>query len=175
MLLLFLVLTEVEVYKVFRLPQNINDERRNNLFLFSTETERRLKIETSGIYLISLFLTSYMFLFWCKEFWIIALIILLIVYILGKSKHLINAIRCILCKCKRNIWCRIRRLLIISDFNGNGWECVAFDAFSTVSIKSTNHQKSTDSVPHQAANIVIVFVIFSRYLTKLIPMDIDRK
>ena len=44
-------------------------------------------IETSGTYLISLFLTSSLFLFWCKNNWII---ILLIVYILGKSKHLID-------------------------------------------------------------------------------------
>ena len=51
--------------------------------------ESRLKIERSGIYLISLSLTSSLFLFWCKEFWFNTLIILLIVYILGKSKHLI--------------------------------------------------------------------------------------
>ena len=31
--------------------------------------------------------------FWCKEFWIITLIILLIVDILGKSKHLIHAVK----------------------------------------------------------------------------------
>ena len=53
-----------------------------------TKTERRLKIERSGKHLISLYLTSSLFLFWCKEFWIITLIILPIVYILGKSKHL---------------------------------------------------------------------------------------
>ena len=56
-----------------------------------TKTERRFTIERSGsgIYLISLYLTSALCLFWCKEFWIITLIILLIVYILRKSKHLI--------------------------------------------------------------------------------------
>ena len=43
-------------------------------------------MERSGKYLISLFVTSSLFFFWCKEFWII---ILLIVYILGKLKHLI--------------------------------------------------------------------------------------
>ena len=57
-----------------------------------SKTERRLKIERSGIYRISLFLTSSQFLFWCKFFWIITLIILVIVYILGKLKHLILSI-----------------------------------------------------------------------------------
>ena len=52
-------------------------------------TERRLKIERSGKHLISLFLTSPLFLFRYKEIWIITLIIQLIVYILAKSKHLI--------------------------------------------------------------------------------------
>ena len=46
-----------------------------------------MKKERSGRYLISLCLTSSLFLFVCKEFWIIILIILLIIYILGKSKH----------------------------------------------------------------------------------------
>ena len=50
----------------------------------------RLKIERSGNYLISLFLTDSLFLDWYEEFWIITLIILLIVYILGTSKHLIK-------------------------------------------------------------------------------------
>ena len=53
------------------------------------KTEKRLKIERSGKYLLSLLLTSSLFLFWRKEFWIITLIILLIVYVLWKSKHLI--------------------------------------------------------------------------------------
>ena len=52
------------------------------------KTERRLRIERSGKYLISLFLASSLFMFRCKEFWIITLVIILIVYILGKSKHL---------------------------------------------------------------------------------------
>ena len=42
------------------------------------------------VFRLALFLTSSLFLFWCKEFWIITLIILLIVYILGKSKHFIG-------------------------------------------------------------------------------------
>ena len=41
--------------------------------------------------MISLFLTSSLFLFRCKEFWIITPIILHIVYILEMSKHLICA------------------------------------------------------------------------------------
>jgi len=62
----------------------------NNSKIFAPkQNKRRLKVEGSGIYLISLFSTSSPFLFWCKEFWIITLIILVIVYILGKSKHLI--------------------------------------------------------------------------------------
>ena len=48
-----------------------------------TKTERSLTIEISGKYLTSLLLTSSLFLFWCKEFWINTLIILLIIYILG--------------------------------------------------------------------------------------------
>ena len=47
-------------------------------------------MERLGKCLISLFLTSSLFLFCCKEFLINTLIILLIIYILGKSKHLIN-------------------------------------------------------------------------------------
>ena len=54
-----------------------------------TTTERRLTIERSGIYLISLLLTSSLFFFWFEEFGIITLIVLLIVGISGKSKHLI--------------------------------------------------------------------------------------
>jgi len=54
----------------------------------SHQSKNRLRIERSGIYLISLLLTSSLILLWCKEFWIITLIILLVVYILGKSKHL---------------------------------------------------------------------------------------
>ena len=53
--------------------------------LFTTHWENYI----SDIYLISLLLTSSLFMFWCKEFWIITLIILLIVYILGKLKPLI--------------------------------------------------------------------------------------
>ena len=41
-------------------------------------------------YLPDPFLTSSLFLIWCKEFWVITLIILFIVYILGKAKHLID-------------------------------------------------------------------------------------
>jgi len=86
-----LVSCKINVYKVFitmsriirvliqnSLHQNINRER--------TKTST---IERSGIYLISLLVNSSLFLFWCKEFWINRLIILLIFYILGKSKHLI--------------------------------------------------------------------------------------
>ena len=40
--------------------------------------------------MISLLLTSSLFSFWCKEFLSNTLIILLIVYILGNSKHLIT-------------------------------------------------------------------------------------
>ena len=50
-----------------------------------TKKERRLTIERSSKNLISQFLTSSLFFFWYKEFWIITLIIILIVYILGKS------------------------------------------------------------------------------------------
>ena len=46
---------------------------------------------------MSLFLTSSLLMFWCKEFWIITLIILLIVYISGKSKHLIYGNRFVCC------------------------------------------------------------------------------
>ena len=60
------------------------------LLCTKTSTERRLKTERSGKYLISLFLTASLFLFWYKEYWIITLIFLLIVYILRKSKHLIK-------------------------------------------------------------------------------------
>ena len=59
---------------------------REHLFLISIKYNS-IKIERSGKYLISLFLTSSLFWFECKEFWII---ILLIVCILGKSKHLIK-------------------------------------------------------------------------------------
>ena len=41
--------------------------------------------------------------FWWKDFWIITLVILLIVYILGKSKHLIELWNC-------NIMCQAFRL-----------------------------------------------------------------
>ena len=67
----------------------INDELHQTMSCTKTKKGRRLKIERSGKYLISVFITSsLLFLFWCKEFWIITLIILLIVYILGKSKQL---------------------------------------------------------------------------------------
>ena len=44
-------------------------------YSYLKKTERRLEIERSGKCLISLFLTSSLLLFWCKEFWIITLII----------------------------------------------------------------------------------------------------
>ena len=57
------------------LHQNINRNKVNNREPFG-----------------SLFLNSSLFLFWCREFWIITLFILLIVFILRKSKHLITGI-----------------------------------------------------------------------------------
>ena len=57
--------------------------------LYQNKNREEVKIERSGKYLNSLFLTCFLFLFWYKEIWIITLIILLIVYILGKSKQLI--------------------------------------------------------------------------------------
>ena len=71
-------------------------------------------MERSGKYLISLFLTSYLFSFWCKEFWTITLIILLIVYILGKSKHLITFVT----RCKNFLLCKFWQsaILLLKSF-----------------------------------------------------------
>ena len=48
--------------------------------------------------MISLFSISSVFLLWYKEFWIITLIIIFIVYILGKPKHLIPTPRILPCE-----------------------------------------------------------------------------
>ena len=54
-----------------------------------TKTERRLKTERSWKYLTSLFLSSSLFLFWFKEFWIITLTIILIIRIIKtKNDHI---------------------------------------------------------------------------------------
>ena len=67
---------------VFRLLQNINDEQNNwgnNSKLFVPKHK-----QIRGL----LLLTSFLFMFWYKDFWIIILIMLLIVYILVKLKRL---------------------------------------------------------------------------------------
>ena len=87
---------------IFNYYQNINREEVKNR-------------ERSGKYLISLFLTSSLFWFWCKEFSIIILIILLIVYILGKSKHLTRLIAVNFPACLNGLLCLTNFSICFAD------------------------------------------------------------
>ena len=78
------------------------------------------KIKRSGKYLIFLFLTSSLFLLWCKEFWIITL---LIVYTLGKSKHLIvlTCARIYQVSARQDVHCEKK-----STSNANNWDSQSY-------------------------------------------------